>query len=106
MNKCGVIALQDIFLIILFVASVSFLLNYQIGQTTVYIASEDDDKEDLSGGLSRGLSGVHGSLKSLQDGQIVGRSLNMLGTRENSLTSLLSKLMKVISLGVNKHCIV
>ena len=106
MNKCGVIALQDIFLIILFVASVSFLLNYQIGQATVYIASENDDKEDLSGGLSRGLSGVHGSLKSLQDGQIVGRSLNMLGARENSLTSLLSRLLKVISWGVNIHCIV
>ena len=125
MNKCGVIALRNILLIILCVASISFLRNYQIVKTTVYIASENVVKENLSSGYnvgavwppalgiwnlssgsSHGLSSVHGSLKSLHDGQIDGGSLNMLDTNiqkmEHPHTSLLSKLLKVISRSI-KH---
>ena len=90
-KKCGVVALREIFVLILCVASVSFLVTYQIGQSIVYTSTDDVSKDGLSHG--------HGSSGTIRSGKMVGRSLNMHAASNEKVeprpASLLSRLLQV-----------
>lgn len=85
-KKCGAVALREIFILILCVATLSFLLTYQLGQSVVYV--DTTNKEYVSHGLA-----------SLENIKIFGRSLNMHASSNEKMeprpNSLLSRLLQL-----------